>query len=251
MTVLVTGASGNIGQKLCHHLERVGYELRRLDIDPRGDAGVIAADLSQWDASWVRYFEGVDTVIHLAGVPVAYHSWDVMIRPNMDAVVNVFTAAAQAGAKRIIFASSNHVMGGYRDNGTTGAIKPDMPPLPGLDISTDPVLNSTPYGAFKLAGERIGKCYVDIYGISFIGLRIGWIQRDDNSAEAMHQNERWGSEMWLSDRDLCQLVTCSIEADDTLSFAIFNGMSDNEHMRWDISSAREMIGYLPKDRLTR
>ena len=103
--VLITGAAGNLGAKLAAHC-RSSLELVLLD-KPDGD-------LSVWDERWVSRFEGVDSVVHLAGNPVAYHSWDELTGPNIDAVLNVLEAAARAGAKRLIFASSNHVMGAIK-----------------------------------------------------------------------------------------------------------------------------------------
>ena len=43
-TVLITGAAGNLGGKLRHHLEG-RYALRLLDIDPRGDATIFRLSL--------------------------------------------------------------------------------------------------------------------------------------------------------------------------------------------------------------
>ena len=65
MTILITGASGNLGRKLHRHLAG-SYDLRLLDINPRGDDRIIKADLSTWQPSWVGHFIGVNTVVHLA-----------------------------------------------------------------------------------------------------------------------------------------------------------------------------------------
>lgn len=118
---LITGAAGNLGAKLAAHLAERS-KLVLLDL-PDGD-------LSVWDERWVSRFEGVDAVVHLAGNPVAYHGWDELTGPNVDAVLNVFEAAARAGAQRLVFASSNHVMGGYQD-GESIPITTSLPPKPG------------------------------------------------------------------------------------------------------------------------
>ncbi|MEM7114193.1 MAG: NAD(P)-dependent oxidoreductase [Chloroflexota bacterium] len=246
MTILITGASGNLGRKLHRHLAG-SYALRLLDINPRGDDRIIKADFSTWRLSWVRHFMGVDTVVHLAADPNPTRSWQEMLRPNFDTFAHVFNAAVQGGAKRIIFASSNHVMGGYRDNNTPQMLQEDTPPLPGLIYGENEQYDTTPYGAFKLAAERLGKCYADIHDISFIGVRIGYIKHDDNSAANFRNENAWGRQMWLSDRDYCQLMQCCIEADSTLRFAIVNGMSANAGMRWDIEEARRLVGYQPQD----
>jgi uronate dehydrogenase len=100
--VLITGAAGNLGRKLAEHLApRCALTLLDRVASPR----VIAADLSVWSDDWVRHFKSVDSVVHLAGNPAAYHDWPELIGPNIDAVVNVFEAAARSGVRRVIFAN--------------------------------------------------------------------------------------------------------------------------------------------------
>lgn len=246
MTVLITGASGNLGRKLTQHLQPK-HHLRLLDLDADPDANIQFADICHWDDAWVQQFDGVETVVHLAGAATAYMSWQDMIGPNMDGVVNVFNAAIQGGAKRIVFASSNHTMGGYRDNPDPSILYTDTAAQPGLRFGNRADRDTTPYGAFKLAAERLGKCYADIYGISFIGVRIGFVQYEENSAENIQKYDDWAQLMWLSDRDYCQLMTCCIEAPADLRFAIVNGMSNNRGMRWEIDSLNDLIGYVPQD----
>ncbi len=250
MTILITGASGYLGTTLTAHLEE-RYELRLVDINARGDEQIIEADLACWNDAWVRQFNNVDTVVHLAGLHKATHTWAEMCGPNMDAAINVFNAAVKGGAKRIVFASSNHTMGGYRDNGTIHPLTSETDPLPGLRYGNRADLDTTPYGAFKLAAERLGKCYAEIHGISFIAVRIGFANRDDNSAENLRTFEAWAQMMWLSDRDYCQLMTRCIEAPSSVNFAVINGMSDNSGMRWEIASLKDLIGYEPQDDVLR
>ena len=113
-TVLITGATGNLGSKVRAHFTTLGRTLRLLDVDARGDAAVDAADLATWDDRWVSRFEGVDAVIHLAGDPSPRASWEAVQRLNIDLTLNVYEAAARAGVRRMVFASSNWVMAGYR-----------------------------------------------------------------------------------------------------------------------------------------
>jgi len=54
---------------------------------------------------------------------------------------------------------------------------------------------------------------------------------------------------FVSDRDLNQLIEKSID-DLSLQFAIFHGISDNRFKRFDISDARELLGYSPRDDVT-
>ena len=112
--MLITGACGNIGRKLRAAWEDV-YDLILLDANPgEDDHDVFKADLSVFDEEWITHFHGVDTVVHLAANSNELCDLDELIGPNLDALANVFNAAALAGVDRIVFASSNHVMGGVQ-----------------------------------------------------------------------------------------------------------------------------------------
>ena len=288
--VLITGAAGNLGAKLAAHWtarglgfqpdspgqisrnalasgsqrsaasepdasafrlmscsdirERQALELVQLD-KPDGD-------LSVWDERWVSRFEGVDAVVHLAGNPIAYHDWDQLTGPNIDAVLNVFEAAARAGVKRLIFASSNHVMGGYQD-GEPIPITASLPPKPGLRYFADGADRfSGAYGATKLFGERLGQHYTMTRGLEVIAVRIGWVWRGTNEpSELPPERGEWFRKMWLSDRDFLHLMDCCLTAEPREPFVIVNGMSNNSGMRWDLADTEEAIGYLPQDNVER
>jgi len=247
-TVLVTGAAGNIGTKLRPHLEE-RYQLRLLDMDSRGDKSIIKVDLSKWSDELLKAFEGVDAVIHLAPDPDESKSWEDLVSPNLDAAINPFIAAGRARVKRFIYASSNHAMGGYKDKAEIKCLTTKMPPLPGTHFSVRGTeRDSTPYGSMKLFGERLGKCYAEATDMSVIAVRIGWVQRGDNRVEDLPADSiEWYKRMWLSTRDLCQLIEKCIEAKLSQPFVIVNGMSNNADMIWDIEHTREVLGYEPQD----
>jgi hypothetical protein len=233
-TVLITGASGNIGRKLRAAWEDV-YDLILIDqsADP-GDDEVVVADLADADDDWMECFHGVDTVIHLAANPDEFSPWEELYRPNIDAVANVFQAAVLAGVERIIFASSNHVMGGYRELGDM-PITEDLPPRPG-----------NPYGATKLMGERLGRSLVAAYDLSFLALRIGWVQTGANRPDTLPDD--WARSIWLSNDDMIGLFECAVEAElESGEFLVINGLSNNRGTRWDLTRAIECLGYEPQD----
>ena len=232
-TVLITGASGNIGTKLRAHFAALGWTLRLLDADARGDPSVQPADLTQWDDAWVARFAGVDTVIHLAGDPSPRASWASVQRLNIDLTANVYEAAAAQRVRRVVFASSNWVMAGHRS--AAGPLTTDMEPHP---------VNA--YGVSKLVGERMGRSIHARRGLSVICFRIGYVQRDDNQPGPQMGWGPWGQAMWLSNRDLCQAMERAVLAD-RVGFAVLNLMSDNPGMRWDIETTKRAIGYAPQD----
>jgi nucleoside-diphosphate-sugar epimerase len=231
-TILITGANGNLAQKLRIAFADI-YELVLIDkVAPPGDEDIIIADLSEWDETWVSCFENVDTVIHLAANPNEFSPWDDLVGPNMDVLANVFNAAAYGGVERVIFASSNHAMGDYQEFG-------DMPITVNLPAKPD-----SPYGGTKLFGERLGKSLASAFDITFIALRLGWIQSGENRPDTLPHE--WARLMWLSNDDLAHLFECAIEADlGETNFLVVNGMSNNQGMRWDLTEASEWLGYEP------
>jgi NAD+ dependent glucose-6-phosphate dehydrogenase len=232
-TVLITGAGGNIGTKLRAHFATLGWTLRLLDIDARGDDAIHAADLSEWNQAWVARFAGVDTVIHLAGDPSQRARWASAQRLNIDLTANVYAAAAAHGVRRVVFARSNWVMAGYRPG--EGALTTDMEAYP-----------INPYGVSKLVGERMGRAVHATRGLSVICFRIGYVQGGDNRPGPHMGGGVWGQAMWLSNRDLCQAMERAVLAEG-VGFAVLNLMSDNPGMRWDIETTKRTIGYAPRD----
>jgi NAD+ dependent glucose-6-phosphate dehydrogenase len=251
-TVLITGASGNLGAKLRRHLEG-RYALRLLDRDPRGDPAIVPADLAEWNPGWVQHFEGVRAVVHLAADATAAQAWPALVAPNIDAVVNVLQAAVRAGVARVVYASSNHVMGGYSEDPEPARLTTDVPPRPGARYVVDGELrDSSAYGAAKLFGERAGKCFAAATGLSVIAVRIGWVRPGENlAAQIPPERGPWFRLMWLSNRDFCQLMERCIAADPAIRFAVINGMSANTGMRWDLEHTRRLVGYTPEDDVAR
>ncbi len=248
--VLITGAAGTLGRKLREHLAG-RCTLRLLDRRPGGDPAIVAADLSVWD-DWRHEFRGVDTVFHFAADPEAYKPWPELLGPNVDALIHAYQAAAAGGVRRFVFASSNHVMGGYQDEPGI-ALGPDTPPRPGLRYSiAGAPCDSFAYGAAKLFGERLGKCYAESRGMDTIAVRIGWVWRGGANIPENLPADRgpWFRTMWLSDRDFLQLMDCCLQAELPERFVVVNGMSANTGMPWDLDPGRRILGFHPQDDIT-
>lgn len=246
-TVLITGAAGNLGAKLRAALAD-RCRLRLLDRDPRGDPDILAVDLAR-PGPWVEQFRGVDVVYHLAADPTANQTWPNLVAPNVDALIHVFRAAESARVRRIVYASSNHVMGGYKDRPEPHRITTDLPPLPGTRYVVDgEQRDSTAYAAAKLFGERLGQALADSAGVEFLAVRFGWLRPGENrAADIPPTREAWYRLMWLSNRDHVQLVRRCLAAPLPERFAIVHGMSNNTGMRWDLDSTRRLLGYDPVD----
>ncbi len=229
--VLITGAAGRIGAVLRQGL-RECYDLRLLYHRTVREAAAgeevalgSVADLAAMAAA----VAGVDAVVHLAGDPEVDATWESVLEKNIQGVYCTYEACKNAGVKRVVFASTNHVTGFYEQEGMYTT--PEMPVRP-----------DSLYGASKAFGESLGRYYVDRYGLEVVCLRIGSFQPD--SAIVERQSDRILS-TWLSHRDCVQLVQCSIEAD--VRCGIYYGISANTRAYWDIQNARQDLGYTPQD----
>lgn len=234
-TILITGAAGNIGGKLTAHFKQTEqYALRLLDKRAQGD--IIGADFGDYDQSWAKHFAGVDTVFHFAGNPSGRTSWASATRDNIGGTQHMLRAAREARVRRVVFASTNQTMLGYRFK--TGPVTTDLPPAP-----------LSPYGISKFVGEELGRAFNEETGIDFLALRIGYFQRGDNRPGSHMEIGEWGQSMWLSNRDMIQAAEKAIEAP-SFGFAVVNLVSNNIGMRWDIEHTRKVIGYVPLDTAT-
>jgi nucleoside-diphosphate-sugar epimerase len=241
--VLVTGAAGSIGSILVEALAG-DYVVHGLDV-ARGPGVERVVDVTR--SSRVEpAFEGMRAVVDLAADSSVSATWDSVLTNNVPATVNVLEAARKAGVRRVVFASSNHVVGMYeRDEpyasivaGVYEGLDPDELPRLGTDV---PVRPDGPYGIGKALGEAAARYYSEAFGLSVICLRIGTVNRANRPTGARH------FATLLTHRDLVHLVRCCLEAPDSLRFAVFYGVSANTWRFWDIEGARRMIGYAPED----
>lgn len=230
--ILITGAAGYIGTFLRKAWD-AKYDLVATDVqdvqEPR-DARVLIGDIR--DVEFMRQAcEGVETVVHLAANPSPHGDFDRDVLPmNIVGTHNVYWAAAESGARRVIFASSIHAVGAYPPD---VQVKWDMPVRPCCE-----------YGASKCYGEALGRYFSDRRGLSVIAIRIGGVH---GHPEEDHHHDPRAFDIGVSEEDLTQLITRCVEAPEDLRFAIVHGLSDNRFKRLDISHTRETLGYEPTD----
>ena len=234
--ILVTGSTGNLGEKAVEVLSARGCRLTRIGRHSNRQSDVITADLVRYDDSWASCFASVDTVLHLAADPKPVATWDSVQAFNIDLGLNVLRAAQAHGVKRFVFASSNWILGGHRF--TNERLHSSTVPLP-----------VNPYGASKLFFERVGLEQVQHSGMSFVAMRIGYCQPGENQPGSHMAFGRWGQEMWLSNNDWKKAVECAC-LNQFQGAAVVNIVSDNAGMRWDLSEAKNAIGYVPTSRST-
>jgi nucleoside-diphosphate-sugar epimerase len=122
VTVAVTGATGDLGRPLLRALDRsrdVGrvVAMARRPYDPAAD-GLRKVRFRRGDvterADVDALVAGADVVVHLAFVIVA--GSEASQHVNLTGSRNVFRAAVEAGAKRLVYASSVAAYGFHEDN---------------------------------------------------------------------------------------------------------------------------------------
>lgn len=162
---LVTGGAGFIGSHLVAELLARGRSVRVVDDLSTGilanvpaGAEFIAGDLTD-SATAVAALRDVEVVLHQAAMPSVPLS---IVQPrashesNINATFNILMAARDAGARRVVFASSSSTYG-------------NSPKLPKVeDMATNPL---SPYALQKQVGESYGQLFNRFYGLDTVSTR--------------------------------------------------------------------------------
>jgi len=241
--VLVTGMSGLIGGLLREHLEKLGnYELSALNRSEVEGIKTHRADISDLE-SIKSAFVGVDVVVHLAaylGDDDFYNQLPV----NVVGTYNVFEAARLAGVERIVYASSGSTIRGkehyypYKQiaSGEYDQIVDEIPVVTHEEIHPGGV-----YGAMKVWGEALGRHFSDEFDISILCVRIGSVTEGNKPAEPRQKS------IFLSHRDVCQILQLCLDAPKDLRYDIFLATSDNRWNYRDLTHAKDILGFVPVD----
>jgi uronate dehydrogenase len=223
--LLLTGAGGNLGQALRPRLKAYCDVLRLSDCR---DLGAAAAGEEMQTAAledadqMMALLDGVSAVVHMGGVSTE-QPWGPILAGNIVGMVNLYEAARLKGVKRIVFASSNHVTGFYRQD---EVVNTRMPPKPdGF------------YGLSKAFGEDLAQLYWHRWGIETVSIRIG--------SSLTEPRDRRMLATYLSHDDLERLIVAALTAP-IVGHTIIYGMSDNQTTWWDNTHAKH-IGYRPLD----
>jgi nucleoside-diphosphate-sugar epimerase len=209
MRVVVTGGSGKAGRWVVRDLRDHGHDVLNVDQAHDGAAHgqTLLADLEDVGACH-EAVRGAEALVHLAAIPAPdIRPSAETFRINAISTYNVFAAAVATGVGRVVWASSETVLGLPFDRPPAYApIDEEAPPRP-----------ETSYALSKVVGETLADQFARRSGIPFVGLRISNIMeppdydrfgtwQDDPSFRAWNL---WG---YVDARDVAQAVRLSLTA---------------------------------------
>jgi nucleoside-diphosphate-sugar epimerase len=240
---------------LCDRYETTLIDTRTEDFDGNSVENTRNVDLLDRDRTRYReLFREAYAVVHGAFVRSPPNgSSEERFRAefaNIEMAYNVYQAAHEAGARRVVVLSSNHAADYY-----------ERLILDGLWDSVGPgdrALSDNYYGWAKECYEHLGFVFATGKAtgrpLANIQIRIGG-PRETDVARCKKGDlvcVRRALAVYMSARDMLQLFVKSIETEDIrdengVPFQIFYGISDNPHAFWSIANARRIIGYEPQD----
>jgi len=239
MRVVVTGGSGKAGRWVVGDLRERGHDVLNVDVKHDGSAfGLcVLADLAD-PGQAIELTAGADAIVHLAAIPAPeLRSPAETFRINALSTYNVFAAAEHNAVGRVVWASSETVLG----------LPFDTPPLfAPIDESIE-VRPESSYSLSKVLGEAMAVQFNRRTGIPFIGLRISNIMEPPDYAQfpawqddpAIRKWNLWG---YVDVRDVAQACRLGLEADVTGAEVCIVAAADTVMVR---SSAELMAQIFP------
>lgn len=211
MRIVVTGGSGKAGRWVVRDLREHGHDVLNVDLTHDGSAHglCIRADLTDLGQCH-DVVAGADAVVHLAAIPAPeLRPAGETFRTNAISTYNVFAAAVDRGVGRVVWASSETVLG--------LPFAPETPPaFAPVDESIVPRPESS-YALSKLVGETMAEQFARRSGVPFVGLRISNIMEPDDYAnfpgyQADPRLRMWNLWGYVDVRDVAGAVRAALTA---------------------------------------
>lgn len=213
MRIALTGSSGKLGTVVARELRAAGHDVIGLDV--RGDRGpgFVQVELTDYGqvidalAGVNDQHQGFDAVVHLGAIPAPGIRSDVAtFHNNMTSTFNVFWAAVRLGIRKIVYASSETVLG----------LPFDVPPpyIP-VDEEYAPRPESV-YSLVKTLEERLATELVRWNpDLSITALRFSNVMVPDDYAEFPFDDDartrKWNLWGYIDARDGAQAIERALE----------------------------------------
>lgn len=273
MRIALTGSSGKLGTVVARELRAAGHDVIGLDVRGERGPGFVQVDLTDYGqvidalAGVNDQHYGIDALVHLGAIPAPGIRSDIAtFHNNMTSTFNVFWAAVRLGIHRVVYASSETVLGLPFDI--------DPPYIP-VDEDYAPRPESV-YSLVKVLEERLATELVRWHPeLSITALRFSNVMVPEDYAEfpfdADARTRKWNLWGYIDARDGAQAVQRALEnapagfdtfiiaAADTvmtrpnaeLVAEVFPGVEtrtdlDDTRTLLSIDKARRLLGYEPQ-----
>ncbi|MDU0367859.1 NAD(P)-dependent oxidoreductase [Microbacterium sp. KSW4-17] len=272
MRIALTGSSGKLGTVVARELRAAGHDVIGLDVRGERGPGFVQVDLTDYGqvidalAGVNDQHSGVDALVHLGAIPAPGIRSDVAtFHNNITSTFNVFWAAVRLGIEKIVYASSETVLG----------LPFDVPPpyIP-VDEEYAPRPESV-YSLVKTLEERMATELVRWNpDLSVTALRFSNVMVPEDYAEfpfdADARTRKWNLWGYIDARDGAQAIERALEVapagfetfiiaaadtvmtrpNDELVAEVFPGVETRElgenTTLLSIDKARRLLGYDPQ-----
>jgi nucleoside-diphosphate-sugar epimerase len=225
--IVVTGGSGKAGRAVVRDLVEHGFDVVNVDVVPSSqqDAPSLRADLTDLGEA-IEALRGADAVIHLAAIPAPrIRTVERTFEINILSTYNVFSAAAQLGLGRVVWASSETVLGlPFGRRHARNLLDPAAAPGHHREPDYVPIDEEHPlrphssYSLSKVLGEEMARQFARWSHIPFVGLRFSAIRepaeyasfRDTWKDPHLGEWNVWG---YVDARDVAQACRLALTAD--------------------------------------
>ncbi len=209
--VVVTGGSGKAGRAVVRELVEAGRDVLSVDLvaSPELDCQQTQADLTDFGQT-VDVLRGAGTVVHLAAIPApGLRPDELTFRINTTSTYNVFAAAPAVGLSRVVWASSETILGlpFERERPAYAPIDEEHPPYPEYS-----------YALSKLISEEMARQFNRWTGIPYVGLRFSNIMEPGDYDRfpgfwADPELRRWNLWGYVDARDVAQSCRLALDSE--------------------------------------
>ncbi|KJQ55148.1 NAD-dependent epimerase/dehydratase family protein [Microbacterium sp. SA39] len=214
MRIALTGSSGKLGRVVARELRAHGYDVIGMDVTGARGPDFVQVDLTDYGQVVDAFtavgdtHEGIDAVVHLGAIPAPGIRPDVAtFHNNMPATFNVFWAAVRLGIRRIVYASSETVLG----------LPFDVPP-PYVPVDEDyPARPESVYSLVKTLEEHMATELVRWHPeVSIAALRFSNVMDPEDYAafpsfDADALLRKWNLWGYIDARDGAQAIERALE----------------------------------------
>ncbi len=207
--VVVTGGAGKAGRAVVRDLVEHGLDVLSVDLVRADDLPCeqLVADLTDYGQA-VDALKGAESVVHLAAIPAPGLKPDELtFRVNTTSTYNVFAAAPLLGLRRVVWASSETVLGlpFERERPRYAPIDEEHPPLPEFS-----------YALSKLVSEEMARQFNRWHDIPYVGLRFSNVMEPHDyerfpSFWGDPELRRWNLWGYVDARDVAQACRLALE----------------------------------------